>query len=462
VLAVLLAPPVLAVLDAFAVVIALPSIQRQLHTSIAGAQLVVAGYVVAYASVLITAGRLGDLHGHRRLLVVGLGLFLTTSLVAAAAPNQEVLIVARILQGAGAALMYPQTLALVRIHFRGQDLVLAMGAFGVALGLASVSAQLVAGLLLQADLLGLGWRAIFAINLPIGAAAAGLALLWIPESASGGRGRGDHVGGALLTAGLLAFVFPLVVGRDLGWPLWTWPVLAIAGGAGVAFVRHERRLTDRAGAPLLSLHLFRIKTVVFGLLTTLTLYAGQLSFWVLLTWHLQNGLGLPPLTTGLVFAVTTTGFMLGAVSSPPLLDRINTHVLTLGALGLVLGAGTLGLIAGAGGSILAMLPPLVVCGLGFGWIIPSLVTVILRGVPAGLEGAASGLLVTTQQVAGAVGLALTGILYFGLLHHAAQATRAFAIALGFNLVLFLITAGLIQLLRGAEVSDDGAARGWDL
>src|SRR2546429_4052084 len=188
--------------------------------------------------------------------------------------------------------MYPQTLALIRVHFRGRDLATAMGAFGVALGLASVSAQLVGGLLLQADVLGLGWRSIFLLNLPIGAAAAALALRWVPESPPG-RGRGlDLVGVALLGAALAALVFPLVVGRELGWPLWTWPALGGAAVAGGVLLRHERRVIAREGQPLLDLRLFRIAAGMLGLLATLALYARQLSFWTLLTWDLQGGLGL--------------------------------------------------------------------------------------------------------------------------------------------------------------------------
>lgn len=446
-LLVLLAAPVLAVLDAFVVVIALPSIQRQLHTTIAGAQLVVAGYLVAYAAVLITGGRLGDIHGRRRLLVAGLALFTASSLLAAIAPRQEALIAARVLQGAAAAAMYPQTLALIRIHYRGRELGWAMGAFGLALGLASVTAQLLGGLLLQLDVLGLGWRSIFLINLPIGAAAMPLAVRWIPEPAGDAGSTIDVAGVLLLTAALGGLVYPLLAGRELGWPSWTWPTLAAAVAAGLAFIGHERRLGDQAGAgaPLLNLDLFRIKTFAIGIATTLALYAGQFSFWVLLTWHLQSGLGLTPLTTGLVFATVAAGFVLGALASPPLLDHTQGRVLTLGASTLALATAALGLVAGAG--VAPMLPALFACGLGFGLVIPALATIVLRAVPPGQAGAASGLLVTTQQTAGAIGIAISGILYFPLLGRPPAAQGAFRIALLFNVALFAITAALVQPLR---------------
>src|SRR5215472_8601178 len=234
-LAVLLTAPVLTVFDAFVVIVAVPSIQNQLHASDAGVQLVVAGYGVTYAAFLIAGGRLGDIHGRRKLLVVGLLLFTATSAAGAAAPNQDVLVLARLLQGTAAALMYPQTLALIRVHFTGRDLGAAMAAFGMALGGAAVAAQLVGGFIVQTNILGFGWRAVFLVGLPIGVLASGLAVLLVPESRAGGAPQLDLAGVALVTAGLLALVFPLIVGRQLGWPVWTLPLSAGAVLLGVLF-----------------------------------------------------------------------------------------------------------------------------------------------------------------------------------------------------------------------------------
>lgn len=453
VLLVLLAAPFLAVLDAFVVLVAVPSIQDQLHATDAGVQLVVAGYGVAYAAFLIAGGRLGDIHGRRKLLVVGLVLFAGTSLLGAAAPNEEVLVLARVLQGASAALMYPQTLALIRVLFTGRDLGVAMAAFGMALGGAAVAAQLVGGYVVGTDFLGFGWRAVFLVGLPVGGLATGLALLLVPESRAGGAPRLDLAGVALVTAGLLALVFPLIVGRQLGWPLWTWPLAAGAGLLGALFVLHQRRLTARGLTPLVSLDLFRVRPIVVGLVMTLFFYAGQVSFWLLLTLYLQNGLGLSPMTTGLVFTPVALGFFAASLVSPRLLSRAGKHVLTAGALGLVVGTSMLSMLAGSGGrrpEMLELLPVLFACGLGFGMVIPTLVTLILRVVPSDHEGAASGVLVTTQQVAGAVGVALSGVFFFGLLHHPLAYESSFALALGLNVVLFLATAFLAQVVTDAR------------
>ena len=447
-LVVLLAAPFLAVLDAFAVLVAVPSIQHQLRASNAGVQLVIAGYVVAYAAFLITGGRLGDIHGHRKLLVIGLGLFSATSLLAAAAPNQEVLVLARFLQGTGAALMYPQTLALIRTHFCGRELASALAAFGVALGLAAVSAQLVSGLLLRADVLGLGWRSIFLVNLPVSVTASGLALRLVPESWGGRTERLDLAGVGLVTIGLLALVFPLTVGRELGWPGWTWGLLIGGGLVGGVFVTNEHRLTRREMGPLVSLDLFRIRAIVVGLLATLALYGGQLSLWLLLTLYLQVGLGLSPLAAGLVFAPMAVGFLTGSIGASRLPLKARSGVLTIGALGLAASTGALAGIALGGGTrahVLALLLVLLLIGAGFGLTIPTLVGAVLQAVPQDHEGAASGVLVTAQQVAGVLGVAVSGVVFFELLPKAPYAS-AFALTLSLNVVLFLLCAGLVRYL----------------
>ncbi len=453
VLVVLLSAPFLAVLDAFIVVLAAPSIRAQLHGSEATVQLAIAAYVLAYAALLITGGRLGDLHGRRRLFVVGLTLFCATSLLAAAAPSQNLLILARFAQGGSAALMYPQTLALLQVHFRGRDWTVAMGAFGVALGLASVTAQLLGGLIVQADLLGLSWRPIFLVNVPVSVAALTLAMLLVPESRSEHAAESlDLAGVAAATVGLLTLVFPLVVGRELGWPAWTWPSLAVAAMAAAAFVLRERRLTGRAGSPLVPLDLFRVRGVALGLVMTLVFYSGQVPLFLLLSLYLQLGLRLSPMTAGLVLVPVAIGFSVSSLTAPWLLARLGRHVVTVGALALAAATGVLGLLALGGGAqpaMAAMVPVLLAVGSGFGLVVPALVAVVLQAVPTEHAGAAAGVLVSVQQIGGAVGIALSGIFFFSLLHTASPPpyARAFAISLAYNIALFIGTALLVQVVH---------------
>jgi MFS family permease len=349
--------------------------------------------------------------------------------------------------------MYPQTLALIRVHFTGRDLGAAMAAFGMALGGAAVAAQLVGGFVVETNFLGFGWRAIFLVGIPIGVLATGLAVHLVPESRAGGAPRLDLPGVALVTAGLLALVFPLIVGRQLGWPLWTWPLAAGAAVLGALFVAHQRRLARLGLTPLVSLDLFKVRAIVVGLLTTLVFYAGQLSFWLLLTLYLQHGLGLAPLATGLVFTPVALGFFAASLVAPRLLRWAGKHVLTFGALELVVSTSALAWLAMNGGgraAIPSMLPVLFFSGMGFGLVIPTLVTLVLQVVPVDYEGAASGILVTTQQVAGALGVALSGVLFFGLLDRPYPYASSFALALGGNVALFLVTALLVQVVRDAR------------
>lgn len=450
-LAVLLAAPFLAVMDGFMALVAAPSIRMQLHMSDAGVQLVVAARVVAYAGLLVTGGRLGDIHGRRRLLVAGLGLFSVTSLIAAVAPNQQLLILARTLQGGAAALMYPQALALIHGHFHGRDLARAMAAFGVTLGLAAGTALLVSGILIQADILGLGWRAVFLLNLPVAVTATGMTLVLVPRTVTRKAARLDLVGAALLTSGLFALVFPTTVGRQLGWPAWTWGLLVSAALIGGAFVAHEHRLTERRMAPLLSLQLFRVPGVPVGLLATLALYGGQLPLWLLLTIYLQDGLGLSPMATGLVFSPVALGLLAGSTGAPRLPSRLRGQALTIGTVSVAASACALGacVLSGSDGPhMLALLSILLLAGAGFGMAIPSLVGAVLRFVPGDQAGAASGALVTAQQVAGALGIAVTGVVFFGLLHRSMSYGGAVALTLELDSALFLLSAFLVRGLEG--------------
>lgn len=434
VLACLLATPALVVLHGFAVVVALPSIQRQLGASDAGAQLVIAGYMVTYAALLVTGGRLGDLYGRRRLLAGGLGALGLTSLVAALAPSEHVLILARLGQGAAAAVAYPQALGLLQVVYDGRERRVAQALFGVTLGAASASAPVVGGLIVQAA----GWRPIFLVNVPITLAAAALIGFLMPEfTAGGGARRLDMAGTAVLSVGLVALVVPLTIGRELGWPAWAWLLVALAGAAGGMFVLQERRVRS----PLVALDLFEIRVFRIGLLTTLLCYGGQVSYFLELTLYLQRGVGLQALATGLVFAVGAMGFCICAVLGTQRSAAVRRQFLALGAVILACGTAALALLAqvAPGPGMAMMLPVIGLIGAGFGLVIPSLIDLVLDEVPAAHASEAAGVLLTTQQVAGAAGVALSGVLFFGLLPHVAYAA-AFSWTLLLQVGLFAMTA----------------------
>jgi len=266
---VMLSGTFLVVLDFFIVNVALPSMQRELQASAGTLQLVVAGYGLATAAGLITGGRLGDLFGRRRMFMLGLLLFTLASAACGLAPNAELLVAARVLQGLAGALLQPQVLAMIGLAYTGEDRARAFAAYGLTLGLGATLGQLVGGLLIHADLAGLGWRSCFLINVPIGLLALTLAPRVIAPLANSGNSRLDLVGMLLVAAGSAAVVLPLVEGREQGWPLWSWLCLAAALPLLAAFAHQQRRLAVRGGAPLVAPVLLANGRFGMGLLTTL-------------------------------------------------------------------------------------------------------------------------------------------------------------------------------------------------
>ena len=445
-LPVVLAGTFMVVLDFFIVNVALPSMQSDLHASDGAIEWVVAGYALTSAVLLITAGRLGDQFGRRKMFSAGLALFTVASLACGVAASAEALVAARLLQGAAAAILMPNVLSIIGVVYTGADRTRALTAYGLVLGLAAVSGQLIGGLLVQADIAGLGWRTTFLINVPIGLAALVLAPKVVPESRNEHASGLDVVGTLLVTAGLTAVVLPLVEGRQHGWPVWTWVSLAAAPFILGAFVAHERRLGRRGGTPMLDTTLFAQRSFSAGLLTQFTFWGGQASFFLVLALYLQAGRGLSAMTAGLVFTILAASYLVASMASEGLLQRFGPRVLAVGALTLATGHGLLlAAVAevGVGGSIAPLVPGLLVIGAGMGLVIAPLTTTILSGVDPQRAGAASGMLATTQNVGNAVGVAVTGVIFFGALHggydHALQLSLA-------QLALLLVAAAALARL----------------
>lgn len=447
-LAVLLVAPWLAVSDGFVTIIAAPSIQHQLAASDGGIRLIVAARPVAYAALLVTGGRLGDVHGRRRVLILGLTLFSLSSLLASSAPDQTVLAVARVLQGISAAVMYPQALALIRVaHTTAQTLATAMAAWGATLGLASGTAMLLGGLILQANILSLGWRCVFFINIPIGLGAALAAWRLLPPGRTEGKPGLDVVGVVLLTAALFGLVLPLAAHDGLDWPASSVALLAGAGVIGLVFVVHERRLAAGFRSPLVEVHLFGVRIMLVGLAATVALYGGQLSTWLLLTLYLQRAMRMTPLASGMAFTPVAMGLLAASICAARLTAPSRQRAFALGAVGLAASVGGLGAFAFVEGGRLpipVLLADLLLVGAGFGLTVPTLAAALLAAAPANHEGAASGLMVTAQQVAGALGVAVTGIVLSELAQPALRLTSASALGLTLvsNVLLFLAAAAL--------------------
>jgi EmrB/QacA subfamily drug resistance transporter len=427
-------------IDVTIVNVALPTIRRDLHASPTQLEWVVSGYMLAFAAALIIAGNLGDLLGRKRVFLLGAGLFGLASLGAGLSVSGPELIAARILQGAAAAAMTPQVLATFRAIFAGSERGKAFGIYGAMLGFASAVGLVLGGVLTDANLFGWSWRSVFFVNVPVAACALIAGLRFVPETRDPAARRPDLPGAVLLAGSLIAVVYPLLQGRQLGWPAWVWPLLG-AGLAGLGVLGLlEAKRPGRRAAPLLRAGLFRIPAFAAGLGIQLAFSAGLQGFFLAFALWLQAGEHFSPLKAGLTAVAFSVGSFIGAPAAVPLAQRHGRRVLASGGALMVAGIAGVAMAArhvGVDGSPWPVVPGLVVAGAGLALLVVPLVNVVLAAVPVEVAGGASGLFSTAQQLGGALGVALLGTVFFGylgghsfqaaLIHTALYAMGAFAL-----------------------------------
>jgi EmrB/QacA subfamily drug resistance transporter len=422
--------------------------QSDLHAGNSAIEWVVAGYALTSAVFLIAASRLGDRFGRRRALSVGLALFTLSSAVCGVAGSADVLVAGRLVQGAAAAVMMPNVLALISVIYgQESERIRALSAYGMVMGLAAVGGQLIGGVLVQVDVAGLGWRSCFLINLPIGGVALVLAPRLVPESRDPAARRLDALSTTLVTVGLTAIVLPLVEGRQHGWPAWTWISLALAPAILFAFAVRQRRLSRAGAAPLVEPRLFRVRAFSAGLVTQLVFWCGQASFFLVLALYLQRGRGLDALQAGLVFTILAAAYLVASLRAPALSMRHGRRLLGIGAL--VLAGGHLLLLAtvsdvGVGGSVATLAPSLLLIGAGMGLVIAPLATIVMAGVEPRHAGDASGALSAMQNVGNSLGVAIVGVIFFGAVTHGFA--HAFELSLVALAMILICAAGLTRLL----------------
>ena len=396
--------------------------------------------MLAFAAGLIISGNLGDLVGHKRVFLLGVGLFGLASLGAGLSASGAELIAARVVQGAAAAAMTPQVLATFRAMFAAQERGKAFGIYGAMLGFASAVGLVLGGVLTEANLFGWSWRSVFFVNVPVAAGALIAGLRLVPETKDPAARRPNLPAAVLLAGSLVAVVYPLLEGRQLGWPAWVWLLLG-AGVAGLATVGVlEQRRQGRSAAPLLRPGLFRIPAFAAGLGVQLAFAAGMQGFFLAFALWLQAGEHFSPLKAGLTAVAFSVGSFIGAPVAVPLAQRYGRRILAVGAAGMVAGILGVALAAphvGVDGSPWPIVPGLVVAGAGLALLVVPLVNVVLAAVPVEVAGGASGLFSTAQQLGGALGVALLGTVFFGyadghslqaaLVHTAPYAMGAFAL-----------------------------------
>ena len=426
----------LAVADAFIVNVAIPSIRADLDADAAEIQAVVAVYQIAYAALVITGGRLGDIAGRKRIFIAGVLGFTLASLWCGLSGSPAMLIFARAAQGGAAAMMVPQVLASIHTLFPDGARARAFTVFAIAIGLGAAVGFMLGGWLVTLNPAGLGWRSIFFVNVPVGtgiALAAGWLMPALPRNAGA---KLDLRGAAVLFVGLLGLIVPLMFGRELGWPWWMWAAMAAGSAVLFGFLRLQQGVARRGGAPLIDLALLEDHVFLSGTSATFCFFLGNLSFYFVLTLYLQNGLGLSPFDAALTVLPLAIAFVAGSRVTGRLLAGCVVQGIGLAGTALLVGA-----VARPNMAMLML--PLAVFGYGQGMVLAPLFSTVLTQVRHAHAGSGAGILTTVQQMANGAGVVLVGTAYFAVPGHR-LALLAAMVALGCTVVA---TIGCLLRMR---------------
>lgn len=446
ILAIVLAVECMDLLDGTVVNIAAPSIRAELGAGDSALQWIIGGYALSFAIGLVTAGRLGDIFGRRRLFAIGVSGFTLTSLACGIAPTAGALVAMRLVQGVFAALMIPQGFGLLRSAFPTSELPKAFGAFGPVIGLSAVAGPILGGVLVDANLFDTGWRMVFLINLPVGIAALAGTLLVMPESRAENPPGLDLLGAGLIAVAVGLLIYPLIQGQEADWPAWMFVAMAFGGLLVWAFAAYERA-RDRRGRPtLVTLSMFAHRDYNAGLACISLFFAGMIGVILCLTLTLQVQLGFSPLHAALTLAPWSLGMAVGAgLGAGLLVPKFGRPVLQVGFLIVAAGAALLLATVHAQGDALSswdLVVPQLVYGVGAGISIAPLFGFVLAAVTDDEVGSASGVLNAVQQLGGAAGVAIIGTLFFG----AASLIDGLQIALVIAIGLVLVVGAMSGLL----------------
>ncbi|MEU2827604.1 MFS transporter [Streptomyces lavendulae] len=443
----------LPLIDFFIVNVALPAIDSDLDAGPAMLELIVGGYGVAYAVLLVLGGRLGDTAGRRRLFLIGMAAFGITSLACGLAPTAWTLVGARVAQGAAAALMLPQVLATIQATTQGPRRARAMSLYGATAGLSMVAGQILGGVLVAADVAGSGWRSVFLVNVPVVVLGLVLAVRAVPETRSDRPASVDVPGTLLLALSLVSLLLPLTEGRATGWPLWTWLSLAVFPFAAAAFYLTERR-ADRSGrTPLVPPSLLRLESLRSGLVLMVPLSLGFSGFMFVVAVALQQGLRMGPVAAGLALVPMAVAFFAASLAGPRLVGRFGSRVVTAGGLFQGLGIGLFLLTVRSDWpdlGLAGLAPAVAVAGLGQGLQLPVLMRMMLSDVPADRAGVGGGVMITAQQSALALGVATLGSLFLALVPGAGMRsalTVTLLVQLGMIALTVLLSLRLPRVLH---------------
>ncbi len=411
VLAVVMAANMMDLMDATIVNVAGPSIRTALGGSDAALQWLSAGYTLAFAVFLITGARLGDMFGRRRLFLIGSAGFTAMSAACAAAPSTTVLIALRMAQGAFGALMIPQGFGMIKEVFEEDEMGKVFGAFGPVMGISMLAAPILAGALVEANLWGSGWRLVFLINVPIGIATLACSFRVLPRTIAHPGITLDKVGVVLIGVALTAIIYPLIEGREAGWPAWTFALLGFGAAALGAFYLWERHLR---GDALIEPGLLSNRTYTSGILVALATFGAFGGLLLCVSLFTQLGEGFSPIHAGVTLTPMVIGMVVGMTASFALVKRLGRRLIQIGVALIAAGAAVLALTITGSHTVSTwdLAPALALIGLGAGGSLGQLFDFILAGVSMEEVGSASGVLEAAQQLASAVGVAALGTIFF--------------------------------------------------
>jgi MFS family permease len=444
VLAIVVAAQFMFGVDAFIVNVAIPTIAAELHASPAQVESVIAIYLIAYATLVVTGGRLGDIYGTKVIFIAGVLGFTATSLWCGLAQSGPELIAGRLAQGATAALMVPQVLATLHLLFTDESRGRAFGIYGVVLGLAGAAGFALGGVLVTLDLGGLGWRVVFFVNVPFGLFIVAAALRIMPSVPRRPGTRLDIPGAIVLFAGLLCLIGPLLFGHDVRWAPWVWLVMAAGVAIVAAFPRLERAVARRGGMPLIDLALFADAAFMRGLCAAFFFFCANLSFYLVMTMFMQTALRIPPLYAGLVFVPLALTFVVASRHSGARARHRGTLVLIEGCAIQIAGLAalvlTIAFLKVPSAWLLALV--LTIFGYGQGLVMAPLSGAVLSTVKPSSAGSGSGMYGTTAQIANATGVAAIGAVFFTI---AATRSAQDAMFASSALFAFSIVAAVVFL-----------------
>ncbi|KXH79077.1 MFS transporter [Chryseobacterium kwangjuense] len=452
-LIIVLAAPLLSVIDVFIINVAIPTIKKGIHATDGEMQLVIAGYLLGYAAFLITGGRAGDHFGRKKVFFLGMFAFTVASCLCGLSQTALQLNLTRLLQGLSASFMVPQTIAFIQVLFTDtRERAKAFGLYGITLGTAAVIGQVLGGYLSDTHWVIEGWRLVFFINLPIGIITLWATHKYVTETAKHQNTKFDYTGILILTLALFSLIYPLIQGREAGWPLWSFGLLALSVLLFIFFIYNQKIKLSNHQNPLIDIRLFKIKDFNIGLVAVLFHFMLHTAYLLLSAVYLQNGLGISALDSGLYFIFPGILFIISSVMASRLIVKFGKRVLQVGVVILMAAFYFQMTLWKPGISTWLIIGLMGAWGFGNGLVLPSLLNIALKNVPARYAGAAAGIYSTFQQTASALGVSIIGGVFFYFSKGGWQTAYHFGILC--LLICVIIVGLMLQLLPGTKTADE--------